>query len=71
MSTRLYENFLLLIAQLQKQQFAGDEPPFQYIVTTTTPPPHALQGKSVCLTLDPSSDEDLLFGRRFTVMQQA
>ena len=71
MSTGLYENFLLLIAQLQEQQFAGDDPPFQYIVTTTTPPPNDLQGSRVRLILDPSSDEGLLFSRRFTVMQQA
>lgn len=71
MSTGLYENFLSLITQLQKQRFTGGEPPFQYIVTTTTPPPSALQSASVCLILDPSSDEGLLFGRRFTVMQQA
>lgn len=70
MSTGLYENFLLLIAQLQEQQFAGDDPPFQYIVTTTTPPPDALQGSPVCLILNPSSDEGLLFGRRFTIKQQ-
>ncbi|MFZ6720230.1 hypothetical protein [Undibacterium sp. Ji49W] len=70
MSTGLYENFLLLIAQLQQQQFEGEDPPFQYIVTTTTPPPDALQVGPVCLILDPSSDEGLLFGRRFTVVQQ-
>jgi hypothetical protein len=69
MSTGLYENFLMLIAKLQQQQFAGDEPPFQYIVTTTTPPPSDLQDSPV-LILDPSSDEGLLFGRRFTVTQQ-
>lgn len=71
MSTGLYENFLLLVFQLQKQQFAGNEPPFQYIVTTTTPPPSSLQEGSVCITLDPSSDEGLLFGRRFAVKQQS
>jgi hypothetical protein len=71
MSTGLYENFLLLIAQLQEQQFEADSLPFQYIVTTTTPPPDALQGGPVCLKLDPSSDDGLLFCRRFTSMQQA
>lgn len=71
MSTGLYENFLLLIAGLQNQKFPDNEIPFQYIVTTTTPPPHSLQESSVCLSLDPSSDEGLLFGRRFVVAQQS
>jgi hypothetical protein len=70
MSAGLYENFLLLISQLQNEQYADYEPPFQYIVTTTTPPPSALQGAPVCLILDPSKDDGLLFGRRFTVNQQ-
>lgn len=65
MSTGLYENFLSLIDALQKGQYSDGELPFQYIVTTTTPPPPDLQGDAVCLTLDPSSDEGLLFCRRF------
>lgn len=65
MSVGLYENFLALIGQLHKTQYAGLELPFQYIVTTTTPPPTELQNHAVCLTLDPSFDEGLLFGRRF------
>ncbi|MDF3831419.1 hypothetical protein P3W85_00350 [Cupriavidus basilensis] len=71
MSTGLYENFLLLIDALQKGQYADHEKPFQYIVTTTTPPPPTLQGDLVCLTLDPSSDDGLLFGRRFAGERQA
>ncbi|MCB8747286.1 hypothetical protein LHU53_10235 [Rhodoferax sp. U2-2l] len=71
MSVGLYENFLTLIGQLQKTQYAGLELPFQYIVTTTTPPPTDLQDGTVCLTLDPSSDEGLLFGRRFVGERQA
>jgi len=71
MSTGLYENFLLLIDLLQRERYAGCEPPFQYIVTTTTPPPVDLQNRTVCLTLDPSSDEQLLFRRRFSGERQA
>jgi len=72
MSTGLYENFLSLIDVLQKEQYPDGKPPFQYIVTTTTPPPLRLQNNgSVCLTLDPSSDEGLLFYRRFAGERQA
>jgi len=65
MSTGLYENFLSLIDTLQKEQYSNGQLPFQYIVTTTTPPPADLQGEVVRLTLDPSSDEGLLFCCRF------
>lgn len=70
MSTGLYENFLLLIDTLQKEQYPDGQLPFQYIVTTTTPPPSGLQGDVVRLTLDPSSDEGLLFRRRFMAERQ-
>lgn len=70
MSAGLYENFLRLIGQLQKTQYAGHAPPFQYVVTTTTPPPFELQSDAVCLTLDPSTDDGLLFGRRFVGERQ-
>lgn len=70
MSTGLYENFLSLVGVLQKEQYPDGELPFQYIVTTTTPPPVALQGDAVCLTLDPSSDQGLLFNKRFTSERQ-
>lgn len=71
MSIGLYENFLALIGHLQETQYTGLELPFQYIVTTTTPPPAELQNGTVCLTLDPSSNEGLLFGRRFVGDRQA
>lgn len=71
MSAGLYENFLALIGLLQKTQYADLALPFQYVVTTTTPPPTELQNDAVCLTLDPSSDEGLLFGRRFIGDRQA
>lgn len=70
MSTGLYESFLTLIATLQNEQYDGSDTPFQYIVTTTTPPPANLQGDAVCLTLDPSSDDGLLFCRRFNGERQ-
>lgn len=70
MSTGLYENFLSLIDTLQKEQYPDGQLPFQYIVTTTTPPPADLQGDVVRLTLDPSSDEGLLFRRRFVGERQ-
>lgn len=69
MSIGLYENFFSLIDELEKKAFAGEDPPFQYIVTTTTPPPTDLQEGVVRLELDPSSNEGLLFGRRFGVEQ--
>lgn len=71
MSTGLYENFLALIGDLQMTQYLSQALPFQYIVTTTTPPPTQLQDEAVCLVLDPSSDEGLLFGRRFVGERQA
>lgn len=71
MSIGLYENYFSLVSALEKEGFAGVEPPFQYIVTTTTPPPTDLQEGTVCLELDPSSNESLLFGRRFGVEQNS
>lgn len=70
MSAGLYENFLGLIGQVQKTQYAEQALPFQYVVTTTTPPPAELQNDAVCLTLDPSTDDGLLFGRRFVGERQ-
>jgi hypothetical protein len=69
MSIGLYENFFSLVNGLEKEAFADEEPPFQYIVTTTTPPPTDLQDGVVRLELDPSSNEGLLFGRRFGAEQ--
>ncbi|MBB3228778.1 hypothetical protein FHW69_003420 [Luteibacter sp. Sphag1AF] len=71
MSIGLYENFFSLMNELEKNGFAGAEPPFQYIVTTTTPPPANLQDGVVRLELDPSSNEGLLFGRRFGAEQNS
>ena len=71
MSIGLYENFFSLVNGLEKTVFAGEDPPFQYIVTTTTPPPTDLQEGVVRLKLDPSSNDGLLFGRRFGVEQNA
>lgn len=71
MSAGLYENFLALVGHLQDTQYADSECPFQYVVTTTTPPPIELQSGIVCLTLDPSADDGLLFGRRFVGERQA
>lgn len=65
MSSGLYENFLLLVQKVE-QKILGGEAPFQYIVTTTTPPPESIQSLPYLrLTLDPSTDEGLLFRRRF------
>lgn len=71
MSSGLYENFLLMIQRIELEAY-GDEAPFQYIVTTTTPPPSLIQ----CLpylreTLDPSTDDGLLFRRRFNASRQS
>ena len=70
MSAGLYENFLALVGHLQKTQYADMALPFQYIVTTTTHPPADLQSDAICLTLDPSSDDGPLFGRRFVCERQ-
>ena len=65
MGPRPYRDYLHLIERIEHEAF-GDEVPFQYIVTTTTPPPESLQQPPfLSLTLDPSHDEGLLFGRRF------
>ena len=67
MSTGLYEGYLLLTDRLQKAFEVGANIPFQYIVTTTTPPPEELIGSErVCLVLDPSFDDGMLFKRRFS-----
>ena len=70
MSTGLYENFLSLMGELHSKHFPHGELPFQYIVTTTTPPPSDLQGDAVRLTLDPSTDDGLLFCKRFNGERQ-
>lgn len=65
MGPRPYRDFLHLIERIEREAY-GDAVPFQYIVTTTTPPPESLQKEPYLrLTLDPSKDEGLLFGRRF------
>lgn len=65
MGPRPYRDFLHLIERIEREAY-GDAVPFQYIVTTTTPPPESLQEEPYLrLTLDPSQDEGLLFGRRF------
>lgn len=69
MSIGLYENFLSLVSALERDGFKDVEPPFQYIVTTTTPPPTDLQEGMVRLELDPSSNERILFRRRFGIEQ--
>jgi hypothetical protein len=67
MSAGLYEGYLLLTDRLQKAFEVGANIPFQYIVTTTTPPPAELIGSErVCLLLDPSFDDGMLFKRRFS-----
>lgn len=69
MGPRPYRDFLHLIERIEREAY-GDAVPFQYIVTTTTPPPESLQEEPYLrLTLDPSQDEGLLFGRRFKVQQ--
>lgn len=70
MGPRPYRDFLHLIERIEREAY-GDAAPFQYIVTTTTPPPESLQVKPYLrLTLDPSHDEGLLFGRRFRTQVQ-
>lgn len=70
MGPRPYRDFLHLIECIERQAY-GDAAPFQYIVTTTTPPPESLQEEPYLrLTLDPSRDEGLLFGRRFSAFTQ-
>jgi len=71
MGPRPYRDYLHLIERIEREAY-GDEAPFQYIVTTTTPPPESLQQPPfLSLTLDPSHDEGLLFGRRFRTQAQA
>lgn len=65
MSAGLYEHFLLLVDALEFEVSTDSWPPFQYIVTTTTPPPRDLREGAVCLTLEPDSEDGLLFRRRF------
>lgn len=72
MGPQLYEHFLLLVHALEQRHGAGQEPPFQYIVTTTTPPPLILQNKSsyLVLELDPASNDGLLFKKRLSQVDQ-
>lgn len=71
MSAGLYEAFLLLAERVEREAY-GDSAPFQYIVTTTTPPPESLR-QLPCLreTLDPSTDDGLLFRRRFRLSTES
>nr|WP_301300785.1 hypothetical protein [Pseudomonas kilonensis] len=67
MSAGLYEGFLLLTDRLQRTFEVDANIPFQYIVTTTTPPPEELiTSEQICLVLDPSFDDGMLFKRRFS-----
>lgn len=72
MSIHLYSNYLLqLVAIEDKLTSGGGLSPFQYILTTTSPPPGRLQKKPFLrLKLDPSSDDTLLFGKRFGIEQE-
>ena len=71
MGPRPYRDFLHLVERIEREAY-GDTVPFQYIVTTTTPPPESLQQEPfLSLTLDPSHDEGLLFGRRFRTQMQS
>lgn len=66
MGPRPYRDFLQLIERIEREAY-GEGAPFQYIVTTTTPPPESLQKEPYLrVTLDPSHDGGLLFGRRFS-----
>lgn len=66
MGPRPYRDFLHLIERIEREAY-GAGAPFQYIVTTTTPPPESLQKEPYLrVTLDPSHDGGLLFGRRFS-----
>jgi len=71
MGPRPYRDYLHLIERIEREAYGGDAAPFQYIVTTTTPPPELLQEEPYLrLTLDPSQDVGLLFGRRFRTQLQ-
>jgi len=70
MSSGLYENYLLLIENIEREAF-GNEAPFQYIVTTTTPPPTNIQKHPYLREmLDPSVDDGLLFKQRFSGVRE-
>lgn len=71
MSPILYEKLLSLVQQIEQQAYA-DQVPFQYIVTTTSPPPSSLRELPFLReTLDPSTDDGLLFRRRFQSNQRS
>ena len=70
MSPVLYEKLLSLMQQIEQQAFAG-EAPYQYIVTTTSPPPNVLRDYPFLReSLDPSTDNGLLFRKRFQTQRQ-
>lgn len=70
MSPILYEKLLFLMLQIEQQAYS-DEIPYQYIVTTTSPPPESLKALPYLReTLDPSTDDGLLFRRRFRTHRQ-
>jgi chromosome segregation ATPase len=71
MSPVLYEKLLSLMQQIEQQAYA-DQVPFQYILTTTSPPPSLLRELPYLrVTLDPSTDNGLLFRRRFQTIRQS
>ncbi|WP_171695145.1 hypothetical protein [Methylomonas sp. ZR1] len=70
MSPVLYEKLLSLMLQIEQQAYSG-EIPYQYIVTTTSPPPAELRNAPFLReTLDPSTDDGLLFRKRFKIERQ-
>ena len=65
MSQVLYHAFLQATAEGAEQLRAGDQVPFQYIVTTTSPPPESLQTPAhIVLELFPGQEDKLLFKKR-------
>lgn len=71
MSSDLYENFLLLVQKIEQEIFCG-EAVFQYIAITTTQPPASIQCSLYLReSLNPSTDEGLLFRRRFNTSVQS
>lgn len=68
---RLYHRFIRFAASLEQEFRTNEECPFQYILTTTTPPPEVVKKSGViCLQLDASTPEGLLFKKDLSIVPE-
>ncbi len=67
MGAHLYQDFLVMLREIEESLGQNGQAPFQYVLTTTSPPPIDLRNEPFLrLVLKPGADDDLLFKRRLS-----